>query len=98
RATTGEILVGGSAGGQVVGVRIGSVTATFDTENAMITVPVPLELLGAKPGSKIANGTQTGSNFSGVWAIPSAFFSQGNMPLDELVITKTYKVPGKKKK
>ena len=43
---------------------IGSVNATFDAASGTITIPVPLELLGAKPGSKIANGTQPGSNFS----------------------------------
>ena len=82
-----------NGGAAVTCEEIGSVNATFDAAGATITIPVPLELLGAKPGSKIANGTQTGSNFSGIWAIPSAFVSQGNMPLDALVITKTYKVP-----
>jgi hypothetical protein len=84
-----------NGGAAVTCEEIGSVNATFDAAEATITIPVPLELLGAKPGSKIANGTQAGSNFSGVWAIPSAFVSQGNMPLDALVITKTYKVPKK---
>ena len=82
-----------NGGAAVTCEEIGSVNATFDAASGTISIPVPLELLGAKPGSKIANGTQTGSNFSGIWAIPSAFVSQGNMPLDALVITKTYKVP-----
>ena len=74
---------------------LGLVHANFDPGAGTITVPVPLELLKAKPGTKIANGTQPGSNFSGVWAIPSAWASQGNMPLDELVMNKTYVVPKK---
>jgi len=84
-----------NGGAAVTCEEIGSVNAEFDAAAATITIPVPLELLGAKPGSKIANGTQAGSNFSGIWAIPSAFVSQGNLPLDALVITKTYKVPRK---
>ena len=71
---------------------IGLVHGTFDTATGTITVPVPLKLLGAKKGTEIANGTQPGSAFSGVWAIPSAWVSQGDMPKDELIITKTYVV------
>jgi hypothetical protein len=83
-------------GGNVVTcAEIGLVNATFDAASGTITVPVSLELLGAKAGSKIAHAVQPGSNFAGVWAIPSAWASQGNMPLDELIITKTYTVPKK---
>ncbi|HYP23334.1 MAG TPA: hypothetical protein VEV43_07165 [Actinomycetota bacterium] len=71
---------------------IGLVNGTFDAASGTITIPVPLELLGAKPGSVIAHGMQAGSNFAGVWAIPSAWASQGQMPLDEMIITKPYKV------
>lgn len=74
---------------------IGLVNATFDAASGTITIPVSLELLGAKAGSKIAHGVQPGSNFSGVWAIPSAWASQSAMPKDELIITKTYTVPKK---
>jgi hypothetical protein len=72
---------------------IGLVNGAFDPAAATITIPVPLELLGAKPGSVIAHGIQPGSNFAGVWAVPSAWASQGDMPLDEMIITKPYKVP-----
>lgn len=72
---------------------IGLVNGTFDTGAGTITVPVTLELLGAKPGSKITHGSQADSGFQGVWAIPSAFVSQGSMPLDELLLTKTFVVP-----
>ena len=74
---------------------IGLVNATFDVASGTITIPVPMELLGAKPGSVIAHGVQPGSNFAGVWAIPSAWASQGDMPLDEMIITKPYTVPKK---
>ncbi|MDQ3957142.1 MAG: hypothetical protein M3273_02350 [Actinomycetota bacterium] len=84
-----------NGGAAVTCEEIGLVNGTFDTATGTITVPVPLELLGAKAGSQIAHGIQPGSNFAGVWAIPSAWASQGNMPLDELLITKTYTVPKK---
>lgn len=82
-----------NGGAAVTCEEIGHVNATFDAGSGMISIPVTHELLGAKPGSKIANGLQSGSNFQGVWAISSAWFSQGNMPLDEMIITKTYVVP-----
>lgn len=82
-----------NGGAAVTCEEIGLVNGAFDAAAGTITVPVSLELLGAKPGSKIAHGIQAGSNFAGVWAIPSAWASQGNMPLDELVLTKTYVVP-----
>lgn len=71
---------------------IGLVNATFDAANGTITIPVPLEMLDAKKGTKIMNGTQPGSGFTGVWAIPSAWASQSSMPLDDLIPTKTYVV------
>ena len=71
---------------------IGLVNATFDAATGTITIPVPTELLGAKKGSKIINGTQPGSGFTGVWAIPSAWASQSSMPLDDLIPTKTFVV------
>ena len=84
-----------NGGAAVTCTEIGLVNGTFDVASGTITIPVPLELLGAKPGSKIAHGVQAGSNFQGVWAIPSAWASQGNMPLDELLITKVYTVTKK---
>lgn len=82
-----------NSGTAVTCEEIGMVNAKFDTATGTITIPVPMEMIGAKAGSQISNGMQAGSNFQGVWAIPSAFFSQGSMPLDEMLITKTYVVP-----
>lgn len=81
-----------NGGAAVTCEEVGLVHATFDPETDTITIPVPLEMLGAKKGSKIMGATQPGSGFSGVWAIPNAFFSQASMPLDDLIITKVYKV------
>lgn len=71
---------------------IGLVNAEFDSGAGTITIPVPMKLLGAKKGTKIANGTQPGSGFTGIWAIPNAWFSQASMPLDDLIPTKVYVV------
>lgn len=84
-----------NGGAAVTCEEIGLVNGTFDAGAGTITIPVSLELLGAKAGSTIAHGVQPGSNFAGVWAIPSAWASQGNMPLDEMVISKAYVVPKK---
>jgi hypothetical protein len=82
-----------NGGAAVTCEELGFTQGTFDSATGTITVPVSLEMLGAKPGSKIAHGTQPGSNFAGVTAIPSAFVSQGNMPFDELLLAKTFVVP-----
>ena len=82
-----------NGGAAVTCEELGFAQGTFDSAAGTISVPVTLELLGAKPGSKITHGTQAGSNFAGIWAIPSAFVSQGNMPYDELLLTNTFTVP-----
>lgn len=94
----GPFLVRGDCtnqGAAVTCVEKGLVHAAFDPGTGTITIPVTLEMLGAKPGSKIANGTQPDSGFTGIWAIPSAWASQGSMPLDQLLMTKIYTVPKK---
>lgn len=70
---------------------LGVVQAIFDASAKTITVPVPLALIHAKPGSKIAPGTNI---FGGtISAVPSAFFSSSAMPLDVLSATGTFTVP-----
>lgn len=72
---------------------VGVVKATFDAASATITIPVSLELLGGKLGSKI----QPGVNIFGgsISATPAAFFTSSAMPLDTLVVTGTFVVPKK---
>lgn len=72
---------------------LGIVTATFDAAAGTITIPVSLELLGGKLGSKI----QPGVNLFGgsISATPSAFLTADAMPLDALVVTGTFVVPKK---
>lgn len=68
----------------------GIVHAEFNGADGTITIPVSLELLGAKKGSKIAPGTNI---FGGsISAAPSAFFTSSAMPLDFMALTKTFVV------
>ena len=76
---------------------LGIVQATFDAATGTITVPVPLDLIGAKKGSKIAPGTSSFTSGAGgtVVAIPAAFLSRTDMPSDGMLLTKTFTVPKK---
>lgn len=68
----------------------GIVQATFDAARGTITIPVPMGLIGAKPGSKISPATVF---FGFVTASPSVYASNTAMPLDKLFPTKTFVVP-----
>ena len=69
----------------------GIVQAEFDAAKGTISIPVPLKLLGGKPGSEI-----TGASFffGGITAQPSAFASLTGGPSDQLSPGKTFVVPG----
>ncbi len=69
---------------------LANVQAIFDPAEATITVPVPMEAIKAKPGSKIAG---TMGTFSMVNAAPAAFATYGSFPMDGLITTKTFVVP-----
>lgn len=72
------------------------IQAIFDPGAATITVPVPLKALGAKPGSKI----EPAANIFGgsISASPAVFLTSGNFPMDTMVVTETFVVPGGKKR
>jgi hypothetical protein len=74
------------------------VQSTFDPATGTITVPVPLEALDAKPGSKIE--PLTNASFGGtIYAAPATVVASPNAPHDTMLVTKTFVVPrGKKKK
>lgn len=75
---------------------LGIVEAAFDAAKKTITVTVPLEMMNAKPGSKITPGANI---FGGsISATPSAFFTSSAMPLDTMTVTKTFVVASGKKK
>lgn len=70
---------------------LAKVQALFDAAAGTITIPVPIDALGAKPGSKITGSPGT---FGGtISAAPSAFVTNSAMPMDLLTTTKTYVVP-----
>lgn len=70
---------------------LAKVQGIFDAAAGTITIPVPLDALGAKPGSKITGAPGT---FGGtISAAPAAFVTNGTMPMDLLTTTKTYVVP-----
>lgn len=69
---------------------IGVVQGVFDTAAGTITVSVPMEMIGAKKGTKITPGTNI---FGGsISAAPAAFLTSGNFPYDTLAVTKTFVV------
>ena len=75
---------------------IATVQATFDTAEATVTIPVPLEAIGAKPGTKIGPGTN--AVFGGtIYSSPAAVSASANGPHDTMVATGTFVVPKKGK-
>jgi hypothetical protein len=72
---------------------VGLVHATFDSAAGTITIPVGLDVFGAKPGSKIAPAV---SSFGpSIYAVPQANVSSANLPYDALTVTGTFVVPKK---
>lgn len=71
---------------------VATVQATFDGASSTITIPVPLEALKAKPGSKIGPGTNSVFG-STIYASPAAVTANANGPHDTMVATKTFVVP-----
>jgi hypothetical protein len=77
---------------------VGLVHATFNGDDSTITIPVPLELVGAKPGSKIAYGMSDFATTCGgsIIAILSTFTSTcPSYPNDVMQMTGTFVVPRK---
>jgi hypothetical protein len=72
---------------------VGLVHGVFDAATATITIPVPLEVLEAKPGSEIGPGVSLlgGS----VYAAPAAMVTNASLPSDNLIILDTYTIPKK---
>lgn len=67
------------------------VQATFDAAAGTITIPVPMEVFEAGPGSVIATGV---SSFGpALYAAPAVFVSQGMLPSDTMVMDGTFTIP-----
>ena len=70
---------------------VGTVQATFDAGTGTITIPVPLDVVKAKPGSKIGPGVTTMGGT--VYAAPAAVVSHASLPNDTMTVLKSYVVP-----
>ena len=74
------------------------VNSTFDPATGLIMVPVPLDAIDAKPGSKIeplTGGLYGGTIYAALGAPVSTI---GEAPHDTMVVTKSFVVPSGKKK
>lgn len=68
------------------------VNATFDALEGTITIPVPLETVEAKLGSKIG---PMGGLFGAIYAAPGVIVTTNGLPHDAIALTKTIKLPKK---
>lgn len=71
---------------------LATVHATFDAAAGTITIPIPLEVLKAKPGSKIGPGANAAFGTT-LFAAPSTGVSSPNAPHDTMIATGTFVVP-----
>ena len=74
---------------------VGLVHGKFDAATKTITIPVPLSVLGAKPGSKI--GPAASSLGASIYAAPAVFVSYADLPHDQMTVTGTFVVSSGKK-
>jgi hypothetical protein len=74
---------------------VGLVHAVFDAATATITIPVPIDVIGAKPGSKITPGAS--SYGPSIYSTPQANVSQASLPNDTMTVTGTFVVASGKK-
>jgi len=70
---------------------LGTVSATFDPAAGTITIPIPLSLVKAKPGSEIGPGVTTLGGT--VYATPAVMVTNAAVPNDTMVVTGTYVIP-----
>ena len=71
---------------------LATVKATFDAAAGTVTIPVPADVIGAKPGAKIGPGTNTTFGAT-IYASPAAGSASPNAPHDTMIVSKTYTVP-----
>lgn len=71
---------------------LATVKGVFDTAAGTITIPVPLEVIKAKTGSKIGPGTNAVYGAT-IYATPAAGSASPNAPHDVMAVTGTYTVP-----
>lgn len=66
--------------------------ATFDTAAGTITIPVPTDVIGAKPGAKIGPGANSVFGAT-IYASPAAVSANASAPHDTMAGTGTFVVP-----
>ena len=71
---------------------VATVKATFDAAAGTVTIPVPLDAIKGKPGSKIGPGSNAAFGTT-IYASPSAVISSANLPHDAMLGTGTFVVP-----
>ena len=75
---------------------LATIQGTFDTATGTITIPVPLDVISAKPGSKIGPGSNSVFGAT-IYASPAAVSANANGPHDVMTATGTFTVPKGKK-
>lgn len=73
---------------------VATATATFDAASGTITIPIPADAIGVKPGSKIGPGANAVFGAT-IYAAPAAVTSNAAGPHDTMISTVTYTVPKK---
>ena len=73
---------------------VATAKATFDVASGTITIPVPLDAIGVKPGSKIGPGTNSVFGAT-VYASPAAVSATPNGPHDTMTGLGIFTVPKK---
>ena len=73
---------------------VATAQATFDTAAGTITIPVPLEAIGGKPGSVIGPGVNATFGAT-LYAAPAAVTANAAGPNDTMAATGTFTVPKK---
>lgn len=71
---------------------LATVKGIFDTATGTITIPIPVDVISAKPGSKIGPGTNSVFGAT-IYASPAAGTANANAPHDTMVGTGTFVVP-----
>lgn len=73
---------------------VATAQAVFDTAEGTITIPVPADAIGAKPGAKIGPGANSVFGAT-IYASPAAVTANASGPHDTMTATGTYVVPKK---
>ena len=71
---------------------VATAKATFDVATGTITIPVPLDAIGGKPGAKIGPGSNAVFGAT-IYSSPAAITANAAGPHDTMTVLKTFTVP-----